>query len=260
MRTGWFNFVVTIAALAVISGADAHGGTISSSTCSAYGYETVTGTDSCVLGPELSPYTGVGLDSARSSALLVLASTPEQYSVLVGTEVGRAYPVPTSGVGPIGYPSSASSKLQFTAQLATSGPTRPGFLLAILSGNGGHNNGSASTNAVISTVSGANVFPTMVGCTSAFDRCESSTTALAHYNPLPFTLGQSFVLSYSGSLDVYASGLEGGYADAAMTLGFRFTELDGTAVAVSAVDTPEPINFWLVGGGFAFLFLRRVWS
>jgi hypothetical protein len=128
----------------------------------------------------------------------------------------------------------ASTSFLFSATYETAGPIRPGLLNLSLAasvesvdGQGQINESFASYSA---TVSGGGT-PPCVGCIGAAG--------------LPFTLGTSFTLSFSGSAQSGALllGGIGGPAYANGSISFSLFEADGTPVAISGGNiqaTPEP--------------------
>ena len=221
-------------------------------TCSVSGFLTATDPHSCSLqGPDQGPFGIPDFASATANASFSLADNPSDFSSLSVDQHADASPGFNNAGAPFAI-SSARSQISVNETLFTTGSVRSGFVQVSATGSstGDFRGSSGSLDLSLASIA-----------VSCFGSGQAAATCVlwpngAHSIPgyvlpvslqyYPFTLGQAFNLSYSGSAggDSTPLGSANGYAD--LQFQFRFFEADGvTPVTVEAV--PEPATFALFG-------------
>ncbi len=161
--------------------------------------------------------------------------------------------------------SSASSQVSVNETLFTTGSVRSGFVqVSATGGSAGDFRGSTgsldlSFESIAVSCFGAGASPNGADCVfwpNGFHSLPGYVlpVSLQHY---PFTLGQAFNFSYSGSAAADPPNpLNAGYGYANLQFQFRLFEADGvTPVAVEAV--PEPGTFTLFGAALGVLIVIK---
>lgn len=231
----------------------AKGDVITSVTCAANGYSSISNAAQCVQGTGLAYGPGVEARGAVS-ATVSMPNVPSNYLTADISE--SVSEVPALGLNMVG-PSSAWATASISLNLSTLGPVRQGFLqiyaptLSWIDAPEGY---SGQMNLSLGSITGS--------CQSAGSlTCRIGTYYLAANGTLllPFTLGDSFSFQITESDSVNGDVDSGDSEGTDQTaISFRLLEADG-ATPVALYDppatAPEPATFGILSLGVAGLVL-----
>ena len=237
---------------------------VTSVTCTIYPlkapYSTITDPSSCVL-QNPAPYPYAALASATANASFSLASDLNGFSALSVNQDALA----RRGSDGNGYlvTSTADSQVSVNEALFTPGSVRSGFVQINATGSTGDIFREDYSDLDLS------LGPIGVGCINqvfAASLCVLGPNGGVHNPPTysfpingqyyPFTLGQAFNFSYSGTAAGFSDAIGDGEGSTNMQFQFRFFEADGvTPVAVEAA--PEPGSLALLGVALGMLAVSK---
>jgi hypothetical protein len=207
-------------------------------SCSASGFKSVSDPGYCTLGtpPSSDHVNGVYSGSAAEAYLSPLgagSSTGWITATLYGSVRAQFDPnVPRSGA-------AAMSMETITADLASAGPVRPGYLEGLLSFSGGGTSSDyyEGTSYELGSIQG--------GCGGSYGICFGPRVPGPFPFIVPFTLGTTFTLRVSSGL-LAATTIDTAVASGDANFTFEFRLLDSNVMPVqvfNAPPVPEPGTF-----------------
>ncbi|MFL6448713.1 MAG: PEP-CTERM sorting domain-containing protein [Bryobacteraceae bacterium] len=208
--------------------------TTTSVTCTATGAATVTNPNTCSTGP------AGGLSSNASSAATVSADFLT-YSLNQTVNANFAGDLSAQF-------SSASATGEVSLDLSTAGPVRQGYLKLLYSPNW------ATSAGDFTGAFGVSVGSVSANCNiTAQPSCAFPLSFSPTAPPVPFTLGQSFLLDFKQTTTATGEFVQGSSRNNVNTgLQIQVLEADGvTRVALAAV--PEPATWLMTISGIAFV-------
>ncbi|MBV8896069.1 MAG: hypothetical protein JO051_06145 [Acidobacteriaceae bacterium] len=231
---------------------------ITNTTCTATGFATVSNPSSC----SITVGTGVTTNASVSGGFFAVNITGVSAS-FPNLQAQAIPPLPALNQPPTQATASANGSI--SAELATGGPVRPGYIaiaeeVFLSTGLGAPSTDTAdiTIGSLSTTCSGVGglVNPPVATCSGTLGALNGGPA----FTKLPFTLGEPFLfsadISLLGSLSSTLLGLDGNSSgNGSLLLGFSFSDINNSPVQVYAV--PEPKSWALLLAGS---FVLAGWS